>query len=221
MVPPEVNSSPDAVGAAFHIAIFCKAPVAGNVKTRLIPAFGAEGAKDIYVQLALRTLATVRLACATYGVSASLWVADDLTHATVQRWSNELNMPMHQQVGTDLGARMLHCLETMCAKQQRVLLIGTDCPAFTGEHLLRAANALTASCSWVFTPAEDGGYVLVGSSAPRAEPFAGVAWGTSEVMAQTRSALRASNTPWAETATLWDVDNVADVGRAELKFVVG
>ena len=46
--------------AAFHIAIFCKAAVAGSVKTRLIPAYGAEGAKDIYVQLAQRTIATVR-----------------------------------------------------------------------------------------------------------------------------------------------------------------
>lgn len=220
MVSPGLNGASDAVAAAFHIAVFCKAPVAGNVKTRLIPSFGADGAKDIYVQLAERTLATVILTCNTYGASASLWVADDLTHETVQSWSSEFNLPLYSQVGSDLGARMLHCLRTMCATHQRVMLIGTDCPVFTSEHLLRAANVLTSPCPWAFTPAEDGGYVLVGTNAPRAEPFAGIAWSTSEVMAQTRSALRAAHIDWAETATLWDVDTVADVHRAALKIVV-
>ena len=199
----------------FHIAVFCKAPVAGSVKTRLIPAYGADGANRVYLQLVERTLATVRTTCDAHEASASLWVADDPTHETVRSWSKEFNFPIHQQIGADLGARMLHCLQTMSEKHQRVLLIGTDCPAFTREHLLRAANALTASGSWVFTPAEDGGYVLVGSNAPRAEPFTGIAWSTNVVMAQTRAALSTANLKWAEMDTLWDVDVEADVLRAE------
>ena len=199
----------------FHIAVFCKAPVAGSVKTRLIPAYGAEGAKDIYVQLAERTLATVHATCAAQGASASLWVADDLTHEAVQRWRKEFSMPTHGQVGADLGARMLHCLQAMHEKHRRILLIGTDCPAFTPEHLHRAANALTDSCAWVFTPAEDGGYVLVGSNAPTAEPFTDIAWSTRNVMQQTRAALSAASLRWADMDTLWDVDVEADVLRAE------
>ena len=201
--------------SAFHIAIFCKAPIAANVKTRLIPAFGAEGAKDIYVQLVERTLATARATCEAYEASASLWVADDFTHDAVRRWCEATNFPTYQQVGADLGARMLHCLQTMSEKHQRVLLIGTDCPAFTHEHLLRAANALTESCPWVFTPAEDGGYVLVGSNAACAVPFTGIAWSTEAVMPQTRAALSTANLAWAEMATLWDVDIAADVSRAK------
>ena len=207
---------------AFHIAIFCKAPVAGSVKTRLIPAFGAEGAKNIYVQLVERTLATVRDTCHDQNASASLWVADDVANESLQQWSNEFNFPTHLQVGADLGARMLHCLQTMHGEHERatddrkpVLLIGTDCPAFTREHLLRAAKALTAACAWVFTPSEDGGYVLVGSNAPRAEPFTEIAWSTSDVMMQTRAALAAMHLKWAEMDTLWDVDVAPDVLRAE------
>ena len=199
----------------FHIAIFCKAPIAGSVKTRLIPAFGAEGAKNIYVQLVERTLATVRDTCHARNASASLWVADDVANETLQQWSNEFNFPTHLQVGADLGARMLHCLQTMHAKHERVLLIGTDCPAFTREHLLRAANALTAPCAWVFTPAEDGGYVLVGSNAPCAEPLTDIAWSTIDVMMQTRAALSAMHLKWAEMDALWDVDVAPDVLRAE------
>lgn len=199
----------------FHIAIFCKAPVAGNVKTRLIPAFGKQGATDIYAQLAERTLATVRTTCEAYEASASLWVADDVTHETIRRWSADFGLPTFQQIGADLGERMLNCMQTMRDKHQRVLLIGTDCPAFTGEHLQRAADALTGSCAWVFTPAEDGGYVLVGSNSPCAEPFTDIEWSTDEVMAQTRTALVAANLKWAEMNTLWDVDVTADVLRAE------
>ena len=200
--------------SSFHIAIFCKAPVAGKVKTRLIPALGSVGAAEVYVQLAERTLATVRATCDAHNASASLWVADDLAHETIQRWASEYNFPTLLQVGADLGARMLHCLKTMANFHERVLLIGTDCPAFTREHFLRAADALSASCSWVFTPAEDGGYVLAGSNAPRPEPFIGIKWSTSEVMAQTRSALFAAKLAWAEMETLWDVDTPDDVTRA-------
>jgi len=167
------------------------------------------------VQLAERTLATVRTTCDAHEASASLWVADDLTHETVRSWSSEFKLPTHQQVGADLGARMLHCLQTMRKEHQRILLIGTDCPAFTREHLLRAANALTASCFWVFTPAEDGGYVLVGSSTPSPTPFADISWSTSEVMAQARAALSLEKVQWTETETLWDVDVAADVVRAQ------
>lgn len=200
---------------AFHIAIFCKAPVTGNVKTRLIPTFGADGAKDIYVQLAERTLALVHNTCEAHQATASLWVADDVAHETVMRWSGEFNAPIHQQVGSDLGARMLHCLQRMHDYHQRVLLIGTDCPAFTSDHLLRAGNALTAPCTWVFTPAEDGGYVLVGSNSPCAAPFTDIAWSTREVMTQTRTALADADLTWAEMEPLWDVDVTTDVMRAK------
>ncbi len=199
----------------FHIAIFCKAPVAGFVKTRLIPAYGADGARDIYQRLAEHTFATVHTTCEAHGASASLWVADNLTHETVQRWSETFNLPTHLQVGEDLGVRMLHCLQTMRQQHQRVLLIGTDCPAFIAANLLDAANALTALCPWVFVPAEDGGYVLVGTNAPSAAPFANVAWSTSEVMAQTRARISNANLNWAELDPLWDVDTADDVLRAK------
>lgn len=198
----------------FHIAIFCKAPVAGSVKTRLIPAFGSAGAADIYTQLAEHTFATVRATGDAHAASASLWVADDITHESVQRWRTQFNFPTFQQVGNDLGARMLHCLQLMAKQHSRVLLIGTDCPGFTPTHLRRAANELTTACPWVFTPAEDGGYVLVGSNAPRAEPFVDIAWSTHEVMAQTRRALASATLTWSEMEPLWDVDIEADVLRA-------
>ncbi len=198
------------MGPSFHIAIFCRPRVAGQVKTRLIPTYGADGSARIYAQLVERTLRTV----AETEASASLWVAGEVTHASVTDWSERYSLPVHSQCDGGLGKRMSQCLTFLAETNERVLLIGTDCPAFKAEDLHTAAATLSDSCHWVFTPAEDGGYVLVGSNAPRPEPFANIAWSTSQVMTQTRSALRASALLWEEPATLWDVDEAADVERA-------
>ena len=199
-----------ALKSPLHVAVFCRPLVAGQVKTRLIPAYGVEGSLHIYSQLVERTLKTV----ASSGAVASLWVAGDTAHASVQDWAQRYALPVHSQCEGDLGARMAQCLMWLAATHERALLMGTDCPSFTAETLSTAAAALNDGCHWVFTPAEDGGYVLVGSNAPSAEPFANVAWSTSAVMAQTRDALRANALAWAEMATLWDVDEAADVERA-------
>ena len=199
-----------AVTTSFHVAIFCRPLIAGQVKTRLIPAYGAKGAARIYAQLVERTLRTV----AETGATASLWVAGDTRHASVVDWAQRYALSVHPQCEGDLGERMSDCLAALAEKHDRVLLIGTDCPAFTAEDLQAATACLGETCHWVFTPAEDGGYVLVGSNAPRTAPFANIAWSTAEVMTQTRSALRANALAWAETATLWDVDEAVDVERA-------
>lgn len=194
-----------------HIAIFCRPLIAGQVKTRLIPAYGLEGSAHIYSQLVERTLRTV----AASGATASLWVAGDTAHASVIDWAQRYALPVQSQCDGDLGARMANCLATQAEAHERVLLTGTDCPVLTTEDLLTAAAALSESCHWVFTPAVDGGYVLVGTNAPSSTPFRNIAWSTPEVMTRTRNALRSNALAWAETTTLWDVDEAADVERAQ------
>jgi glycosyltransferase A (GT-A) superfamily protein (DUF2064 family) len=66
----------------------------------------------------------------------------------------------------------------------------------------------------VFTPAEDGGYVLVGAQQDYPQAFEGIDWGTEQVMAQTRKNLAAAHISWAEQPVLWDIDMPADVQRA-------
>lgn len=94
------------------------------------------------------------------------------------------------------------------------LLVGTDCPCMTPEHLVAAANALVGGHDAVFLPAEDGGYGLIGLRSPaHSLLFAGVPWGTSGVMEETRQRLEAIQYSWAEPATLWDIDTPGDLAR--------
>jgi rSAM/selenodomain-associated transferase 1 len=200
-----------------HIAIFSRAPVPGAAKTRLIPLLGEEGAASVQSQMAWRTLET---ASAVPGASVSLWCAGDIDHPFLRACASHFNVPRLPQQEGDLGLRMEHCLQAVLATHRKALLIGTDCPAFDVGALQTASLALDAA-RMVFTPAEDGGYVLVGARRGGLQPscFNDVAWSTAQVMAQTRQRLREagwhSGQDWHEMPALWDVDTPVDYLRAQ------
>jgi uncharacterized protein len=199
-----------------HIAVFTRAPVAGASKTRLIPLLGAQGAADAQRAMTWRTLQT---ATAVRDASVSLWCAGDAGHPFLRLCADTFGIACLPQPGGDLGARMAGCLHALLAEHQRVLLIGTDCPAFAVGDLENAAAALDEACM-VFTPAEDGGYVLVGArrGGLAGACFERVEWGSPLVMAQTRERLLAlgwlPGCEWREMPMLWDVDTPGDYERA-------
>jgi uncharacterized protein len=200
-----------------HIAVFCRPLIAGQVKTRLIPNYGEAGATQVYQRMVERTITTVRTTCDAINATASLWVAGDCAHPSIVEWSQRFQLSVHAQSTGDLGVRMFDCLTHSKLRAHNALLIGTDCPAFTAEHIASAATLLRSETPWVFTPAEDGGYVLVGSNAPTATPFENIDWSTARVMDQTRAALKRAALSHAELPTLWDVDLPEDVSRAQFE----
>jgi uncharacterized protein len=199
----------DDVTEPARIAIFARAPVAGYAKTRLAPLLGAEGAAALQAELIERTVAT---ALASGLRPVSLWCAPDAGHALFARLAAAHGIRLFDQQGADLGARMAAAFEALTPPP--LLLIGSDCPALTPEHLRDCAAALAAGDDAVFLPAEDGGYVLVGLKEPRPELFAGIAWGTERVMAETRARMRTAGLSWSEPAVLWDLDEPSDFARA-------
>jgi rSAM/selenodomain-associated transferase 1 len=204
----------------FHIAVFAKAPVAGESKTRLIPLLGKEGAAAAQRAMCLRTLATT---CAAAPGNVSLWTAGDGGHPFFTECATRFALECHAQCDGDLGMRMADCLRRLLPQHETVLLIGTDCPALSPASLNEAAHALWQGARMVFTPAEDGGYVLVGArehgadggtDAAISQAFRMIDWGTSEVMLQTRTRLAQAVCEWHECAMSWDVDTPADYLRA-------
>lgn len=194
-----------------QIAIFAKAPVAGYAKTRLIPLLGPRGAADLQAFLIRWTVETATRSPLR---PISLWCAPDKSHDLFTSLSQDFSVATHQQIGSDLGARMLNAFDALTPKGP-VILIGTDCPALAAEHLMHSASALRDGADAVFVPAEDGGYALIGLKRPVPQLFEDMPWGTGEVMSRTRERLRELKLEAFETQVLWDIDTPADFLRAQ------
>jgi hypothetical protein len=197
--------------SATAIAVLTKAPIPGLTKTRLIPSIGAHAAAVLQERLTERTVET---AIAADIGPVTLWCTPDVTHPLFQDLAVRFPLMLKQQPDGDLGTRMLGAI---AANNGLTLVIGTDCPALTPEHLRDAALALE-DAEVVLIPAEDGGYVLIGACAVHEELFSGIAWGTASVLAETHARISSLGLKATELPSLWDIDTEADLARFERMF---
>ncbi len=197
------------------LLIFCKAPVAGQVKTRLQPALSAAQAVAAHIELTRFTLdrafhqslCDVRLCC-----------APDPEHAFFQQCAANYPLTLHRQNGAGLGERMQAAFADALQIYRRVVLIGCDCPSLSIENLRQAFAALMDGADLVLGPAEDGGYVLIGMNQPQPELFANMPWGSNAVMAETQRRVTYSGLKLHELAEQWDVDTVEDWRRFQALY---
>lgn len=191
------------------LVVFAKAPVAGQVKTRLIPALGAAGA----AMLAQRMLAhALEQALALPVAHLELCVSPDPAHPAFAREVADSGGRLHLtlQGDGDLGERMHRALTRLLARHDKALLMGTDAPGLTTAVLGQAAAALDGH-DVVFVPALDGGYALIGLTRSAPEIFQGMTWSTPRVMAETRERARRAGLRWAELEAVADIDEPKDL----------
>jgi hypothetical protein len=195
--------------AELGIRVFAKAPVPGEVKTRLTAAIGAGRAAALHARLARHTLET---ALAARIGSVVLCCAPDCSHAFFQNLADELGVNLEPQRGADLGERMYAAMESAMQTAQASLVIGTDCP-FIDTGYLHAAGAVLGDgdVPVVIGPANDGGYVLIGASKVCRRLFENIPWGTDRVLPLTRQRLRALGWGWRELPPLTDIDRPQDL----------
>jgi rSAM/selenodomain-associated transferase 1 len=194
-----------------RVAVFARAPVPGQVKTRLQPLLGADGAAALQAGLVRRALSTALAA----GVGeVELHCAPDERHEFFARCAERFRVRLVAQRGADLGERMRASFDRAFDDGTALVLIGSDCPALAPGDLRAARDALRATPA-VIAPAEDGGYVLVGLSQPVPGLFEDVAWGTAAVLRQTRKRFEAAGVRCAEIRELWDVDRPEDYARLQ------
>jgi rSAM/selenodomain-associated transferase 1 len=182
-----------------RIVIFAKQPVPGRVKTRLIPALGAEGAARLAGAMLERTVAEAQAT----GLPVELCGEPDAA-----AWFEGDVMKTAQGEG-DLGQRLARAAHRVL-EDEPVLLIGADCPALDRRRLRAAADALAAHDA-VIHPAEDGGYVLLGLTRFDPSLFEGIAWSTGTVGADTVERIEALGWSLDVRETLADVDEPADL----------
>jgi hypothetical protein len=110
----------------------------------------------------------------------------------------------------DIGRRMGRALAR--APRGPTVVVGADVPAIRPAEIARAFRLL-GSHDWVFGPAVDGGYWLVGARRrPHLRlPFSGVRWSGRNALADTLANLPGRRVAFC--ATLADVDEAADLPR--------
>lgn len=190
------------------LLIFAKAPVPGQVKTRLIPALGATRATEIHNELLRQTLATARRSSIQ---ALTLCCAPDARHPTLLEYAERFSLRLEEQVGGDLGERMYFALEQALQDHRQALLIGSDCAELTEFDLDLACRKLTEGWEVVLGPARDHGYYLIGVTAARRQLFTGIEWGTDRVLAETRKRITQLNLKHFELPARRDIDRPEDL----------
>jgi uncharacterized protein len=194
--------------SANALIVMAKAPVAGEVKSRLAPPLSLEEAAELYRCLLLDLLENI----ASFE-EADLYLA--FAPADAAHLFGDLASPSFTcvpQRSGDLGERMAGIFKDSFEKgYRRVVVIGSDLPVFPSSFLRDAFRALAGSSDVVLGPSRDGGYYLIGLSRLVAEIFTGIPWGTARVLQATRDRLSPIGVEPLLLPGWFDIDTVEDL----------
>jgi uncharacterized protein len=191
-----------------RLIIFCRYPIPGKTKTRLIPAFGPLYAAELHKRLAEETFFKAKEFA--HGHFIGLDVSfDEGSKEQMKRWLGPIVL-LSKQKGEDLGQRMHHSFSAAFKQGcKKVVLIGTDVPEASKEHLRFAFNALDNN-DMVLGPAHDGGYWLIGLTG-LFEVFENIQWGGDRVLESTLSLAEGLGLKTSLLDPLLDIDTIDDV----------
>jgi uncharacterized protein len=193
------------------VCIFAKAPEKGRVKTRLAANLGDDVAMQVYRALLEHTAQVM----SQWQGNVRLFIDGDgkklqLTPLGVY--------PMTAQKGNNLGARLLAGVTDALAQSPTgVVVLGTDCPRLTINHVNKLAQSLSTS-DVAIGPARDGGYwgiAIKNVAAAKIVCAEDLPWSTPTLMMATRKRLSAAKITCGHGELLDDLDTVADLNRAE------
>lgn len=181
------------------VIVFVKNPQLGKVKTRLAATLGDEKALEIYNKLVDYTR-TVLLGIE--GVKKYVYYSDFID--SEDEWSNGI-FEKKLQVHGGLGSKITYALKNTFNTCDQVIIIGSDCPQLTSDHIKEAFEQLDA-VDLVIGPSHDGGYYLLGINKLHPELFEGINWSTEHVFNETIKKAQSLNLSTSTLETLSDVD---------------
>ena len=189
------------------VLVMAKAPVPGEVKTRLEPLLGPEGCAALQREL---IAAATEFACAAAPEAGYLAVTGEID-------PRPTDVTLLEQRGADLGERLRNATADVFAEHDGPLIVvGTDCPQLGAEHADSALAELTRGHDAAIVPANDGGYCLLALArdTPALLRLAPEDWGGPHVLEMTLAAARAHGVEVAILAPEHDLDTPADARRA-------
>lgn len=190
------------------LLVFAKNKLFGLVKTRLAKSIGPEAAYKVYEQLFHLTETETQKVS---GVDIHIYFSNEIDESA---WGN---VPKFVQEGTDLGARMSNAFEAgFKAGYTEIIGIGADLPDLTAERIENAFEELE-SHDFVFGPAEDGGYYLVGLNGDKGlYVFENKPWSTAELLKLTKDEIETNRHSLSLLEELNDIDTLEDLEKSSL-----
>jgi len=198
------------------IGVMAKAPIPGRSKTRLTPLLTSEEAAALSAAFLRDVTENVRLAarqapirgCVAYAPAGTETLFEDhLADGTFLVLAD--GSPMLPPRVQGFGRCLLHAIQAMLAGGSRAAcVLNSDSPTLPTALLVEAAQLLLERPDRVVLgPAEDGGYYLLGMTAPHAHLFEDIAWSTDTVAEATRARARTLGLEVVELAPWYDVDD--------------
>jgi hypothetical protein len=185
------------------ICVFLKPPLAGKVKTRLIPVVGAEGAAALAGAFFRDTWNCVESLSWAVPIIAS---TDSLSPKTLPQPETQVWL----QGDGDLGARIERILRRALTRAPFAMAFGADSPGIPPSLLERAHEALR-SAEAVLGPCDDGGFYLLGLRECPPGLLAGISWSQSTTFACTLDRLNERGLSTTVLEPWYDIDRPEDL----------
>ena len=205
------------------LVVFAKAPIPGQVKTRLCPPLTPDEAATVHGSFVLDTLERTRAAVSKFRLPVDRYLACAPSSALAffKIVEERQTVRLLDQEGDELGARMNRVFETLFARGYgRVVIVGTDVPSLPLERYREAVGLLDRHDA-VLGPALDGGYYLIGLKRAAPALFRDIPWSTDRVLALTRTyaadlGLGVGLLPeWRDVDTIDDLKMLIDASRLD------
>lgn len=202
------------------LAIFCKIPERGFVKTRLAASVGDQKALEIYLELLKITDQETK----PFSSSRHLFLVSALEDSIEKMRSTlqqqdlfidpKINFAVQQ--GEDLGLRMFAAFKNLFKNHRSVVLIGCDLPDLTSALISKAFDALQSN-DLVIGPSCDGGYYLIGLKKEMPDLFKEISWSSEKVLKQTLERAERLSLKVQLLEKLRDIDTLDDLHLSKLK----
>lgn len=219
MKPPRIDSLVRASRAltyhehmrsAASVTLLTRVPRAGEVKSRLIPTLGPEGAATLQREMGAHVAAQLRILAATSAVQAHALVTGGHPREA-RRW---LGIPVGRQAEGDLGQRQASALRDGLRLSGVSAVIGSDCPTVTAP-LMRDAIRRADDQGAALISASDGGYCFLAVSAAVSDVLEAlhepIEWGSPHVLEQTVAAFTRLGVTPAVLGPCTDIDEPEDL----------
>lgn len=184
------------------IIVFIKNPELGKAKTRIAREVGDEKALEIYKKL----LTYTRTLVSSVDARRYLYYADYINETDA--WSLA-HFEKRLQVEGDLGNKMSTAFAECITEYEKTIIIGSDCPQITEEHISKAFDELDKQ-DVVLGPTYDGGYYLLGMKKHHAFLFEDIPWSSPTVYRDTVEKIDKYGLSYSSLEKLSDIDYIED-----------